>query len=221
MEYIEIKYVSETYDFISEHFSETRYSLWNYVKKYIEKIIKIHNSNNKNKINFLDYGCGNGKYLSLFDKKDANCIGFDYCEKLLSIVKNKYHHVQTIRGDICEFNINLTNKFDSIISIAVLHHLSNEYRRIEAIKNIIKYLKINGSALISVWSTNLDTSKYKKLETKNDWLIGWNNKYYRYYHLFEKNELENLILKADSNNQIKIIDVFYELSNWFIEIKKI
>ena len=48
------------------------------------------------------------------------------------------------------FNNVLSNRFVSIISIDVLHHLSNETRRIKAIKNIVQYLKPNGPVLISV-----------------------------------------------------------------------
>lgn len=212
---IEKHFVSDTYEIISKHFSSTRYSHWNAVKNYIEQI----KNNNLNKINFLDYGCGNGKYLSLCDKFNT-CVGFDNCEGLLKIVKEKFPSIQTIQGDVCVFNNNLSNQFDSIISIAVLHHLSTESRRIYAVKNIIQYLKQGGTALISVWATTLDTSKYTKLDTPNDWLVGWNNQYNRYYHLFEKDELINIVKCADEQNKITIMDIFFELDNWFVKIIK-
>lgn len=213
---LEKQYVSDTYELISSQFSSTRYSHWSGVKTYIDEIKKF---DNPNQIHFLDFGCGNGKYFSLCDNF-IKCVGFDNCVNLLEIVKNKFPSVQTIQGDICVFNDILSNQFDSIISIAVIHHLSNETRRIKAIKNIIQYLKPNGSALISVWATTLDTSKYTKLDTPNDWLIGWNNQYNRYYHLFEKEELLNIIKCADEQNQITIKDIFFELDNWFVKIIK-
>lgn len=213
---LEKQYVFDTYNIISSHFSSTRYSHWTGVKTYIDEIKKIYDPA---QINFLDYGCGNGKYLSLCENF-AKCVGFDNCENLLKIVKDRYPSIQTIKGDVCVFNNNLSNQFDSIISIAVIHHLSTELRRIEAVKNIIQYLKPNGSALISVWATTLDTSKYTKLDTSNDWLVGWNKQYNRYYHLFEKDELITIIKHADEYNQIDIVDVFFELDNWFIKIIK-
>lgn len=213
---LEKKYVSNTYNIISSHFSSTRYSHWRGVKTYIDEIKKF---TNPSQINFLDYGCGNGKYLSLCEEFN-NCIGFDNCVNLLDIVKQKFPLVQTIQGDICIFNKNLSNKFDSIICIAVLHHLSNETRRIEAIKNIIQYLKKDGTALISVWATTVNTSKYTKLNNTNDWLVGWNKEYNRYYHLFEKEELISIIKHADEYNKIDIINIFFELDNWFIKIIK-
>jgi SAM-dependent methyltransferase len=217
--HLEKIYVSDTYETISSHFSSTRHSHWNGVKTYIDEIKKLYNLT---QINFLDYGCGNGKYLSLCEEFNK-CVGFDNCSGLLKIVKERFQSVpsiQTIQGDVCVYNQELSNQFDSIICIAVIHHLSNESRRIDAVKNIIQYLKQDGTALISVWATTLDTSKYTKLDTPNDWLVGWNKEYNRYYHLFEKEELENIIKQADKYNQIVIIDVFFELSNWFIKIKK-
>lgn len=213
--YIEKQYVSDTYETISSHFSSTRHSHWKGVKKFIDEIKK---ETNLTQVNFLDYGCGNGKYLSLCDK--FNCVGFDNCHNLLKIVKEKFPLVQIIQGDVCVLDFSLLNKFNYIICIAVIHHLSSQLRRIEAIKNIIQYLKHGGYALISVWATTLNTSKYIKLDTPNDWLIGWNNQHNRYYHLFEKKELVDLIKEADQFNQIAIIEIFFELSNWFIKIKK-
>lgn len=213
---LEKQYVLDTYEAISEHFSSTRNSHWSGVKNYIQE---IKNCNNPNNINFLDYGCGNGKYLSLCYEFNS-CVGFDNCLGLLKIVKEKFPLVQTIKGDICIFDNNLYNQFNSIICIAVIHHLSSETRRIEAIKNIIKYLKKDGTSLISVWASSLDTSKYTKLDSSNDWLVGWNNQFNRYYHLFEKDELIAIIKQADQYNQIAIIDIFFEQSNWFIKIKK-
>lgn len=213
---LEKQYVSNTYELISSQFSSTRYSHWSGVKAYIDEIKK---SDNSKQIHFLDFGCGNGKYFPLCENF-AKCVGFDNCVNLLEIVKNKFPSVQTIQGDVCVFNDILSNQFDSVISIAVIHHLSNELRRIKAVKNIIQYLKPNGSALISVWATTLDTSKYTKLDTPNDWLIGWNNQYNRYYHLFEKEEILNIIKCADEQNQITIKDIFFELDNWFVKIIK-
>ncbi len=209
----EKEYVENTYELISKHFSSTRYSHWKSVKEYIQELNQINY-----KINFLDFGCGNGKYLSLCDK--FNSTAFDNCENLLEIVKTKYPNVITIKGDVGVLNTQLINTFDSIISVAVIHHLSTEQRRIDAIKNIIKYLKSGGSALVSVWSNQIDKTKFTKLESRGDYLVGWNNQHQRYYHLFDSDELDNLILKADINNEIIVETKIYECDNWVIIIRK-
>lgn len=214
---LEEKYVFDTYEIISSHFSSTRYSHWNGVKNFILHFVPNKSIKN-NKISFLDFGCGNGKYLSLCDQFDMTA--YDNCENLLQIVKTNYPNANIIKGDICDYKPNLANSFDVIISIAVIHHLSTESRRICAIKNIIEYLKPGAHALISVWSNYVDTSKFIKLNDQNDWLVGWNNQVNRYYHLFEKSELENIIMCANTDNKIEIVEIFFEQSNWFVEIKK-
>jgi SAM-dependent methyltransferase len=215
---LEKQYVTNTYNLISQHFSSTRYSHWKSVKEFIEELSEASKANKKNKINFLDFGCGNGKYLSLCE--NFNTTGFDNCENLLQIVKTNFPKTKIIKDDMCKTNDCLINSFDSIICVAAIHHLSTEIRRIEAIKNIIKYLKKNGKALITVWSNNIDKTKYEKLETEGDYLIGWNNECKRYYHLFESEELDKLIEKADILNEIQIVSKIYECDNWIIIIQK-
>lgn len=225
----ENEYVSTIYNQIAEHFSSTRYSHWNLVKKYLENIqnsnsdIDIENKVNEDN-NFLDFGCGNGKYLSLV-KKFNNIYAIDNCEKLLDIVKVSYPNVKTIKLDVCD-NIEdfglLPNSFDTIISIAVIHHLSSEDRRIKMLKNIFMLLKSGGTCLISAWTNLIENkSKFIKLSNPGDYLIPWNNQYQRYYHLFEPDEIDNLIIKTNMFDEIIILSKKIELDNIFYEIKKL
>lgn len=253
MNQFEKDYVEGTYSNIANHFSSTRYSHWVGVKNYLIQLQKNLTSTsnstsnlNLTQINFLDFGCGNGKYLSF--GKNFNSFAFDNCSQLLNIVSNTYPNVKIIKGDVGDSMENLqnigleTNFFDSIISIAVIHHLSTEIRRIEMIRNIIQMLKSNGTCLITAWASELvcsdksdksdkfdksdksnknNKSKFIQLDTSGDYLISWNNGPKRYYHLFEPNELENLIEKTGLSSQIVVLNKFFECDNWFLEIKKI
>jgi tRNA (uracil-5-)-methyltransferase TRM9 len=219
----ETMYVSNTYIDIAEHFSSTRYAHWNLVKKYLENLQNNHDNlalgDNKN---FLDFGCGNGKYLSLL-KKNFNIYALDNCEKLLNIVNKSYPNVKIIKSDVCEdleYMNFIPGYFDSIISVAVIHHLSTEYRRTKALENIFMLLKSGGTCLITVWTTIIDKSKFKKLSYPGDYLIPWNNKYQRYYHLFEFDELEKLINKTNLDNNIEILSKEVECNNIIYIIKK-
>ena len=222
---IETKYVSNTYTDIADHFSSTRYSHWNLVKKYIEDLQNVNiNLNLENNKNFLDFGCGNGKYLSLVEK--FNTYALDNCEKLLNIVKKTYPNTKIIKADICD-DVDFINLkpdyFDSIISVAVIHHLSTEYRRIKALENIFMLLKSGGTCLITVWTTSIDKIKgvkFKKLTCPGDYLILWNNKYQRYYHLFEFDELDKLINKTNLSYKIEIVSKELECDNIIYIIKK-
>lgn len=239
MNLIEDKYVRATYSNIAQHFSSTRYSHWNTVKKYLEavqfnaKIFSglVEEEINK-KINFLDFGCGNGKYLSY--GKDFNTWAVDNCEELLGIVAKNYPNVHTAKSDVSGNLDELVklglvfNSFDCVISVAVIHHLSTESRRIQMIKNIFDLMKSGGTCLISGWATTLlsnekSKSKITLLETgyPNDYLIKWNNKFDRYYHLFESKELEDLIEKAGLTDSIVILEKVFECDNWVIIFEKL
>lgn len=216
MEPIEKIYVKNVYETIADDFNRTRYSYWDYVYNFIISL--------KPDTTMLDMGCGNGKYLGV--RNDLNLYALDNCENLIEIVKNKYPLVKTFISDVSTTPFE-NNKFDYIISIAVIHHLSSEIRRLEMIKEIIRILKPNGKALITAWAIEQTSTKTLEKVTKildrNDYLIPWEDKKnkiisQRFYHLFEKDEFENL-LKNFSN--IKILDSKYDKDNWNVIIKKI
>ena len=225
----EQNYVTNVYTNIAEHFSSTRISHWVSVKNYLIKIQELAKQSSK-RVNFLDFGCGNGKYLSF--GIEFNSYALDNCDELLKIVKKDYPYVNTIKSDVsndlAKIGLEL-NFFDSIISIAVMHHLATEKRRIQMLQNIIQLLKSGGTCMITVWATTLldldknkskSKSKYVKLNDTNDYLIGWNNQYQRYYHLFESDELESLVNLTGMKEQVVIIEKKFELDNWILILKK-
>ena len=59
---IEQQYVHDVYDNIAEHFSDTRYCIWDFVKNFLE--------NKSSDMKGIDIGCGNGK--NMLCRKDLN-----------------------------------------------------------------------------------------------------------------------------------------------------
>jgi tRNA (uracil-5-)-methyltransferase TRM9 len=252
MNQIEIDHVSKVYDEISKHFSSTRYAHWKSVKEYLESVKNSTDLKNSEltqlvgkKINFLDFGCGNGKYLSFGET--FNTWAFDNCTGLLEIVSRTYPSVKIIKGNVSDSMDNLeklglkTNYFDSIISVAVIHHISTELGRIQTISNIINMLKPQGTCLITAWACTVISndalsgkSKFVKLSgnlsgnllgnlsgnLSGDYLVSWNNKYQRFYHLFEPTELEELIDKTGLGNQVELIRKINECDNWIVILRK-
>ena len=79
---------------------------------------------------------------------DCKYVGLDFCENLLKQAK-----VQDNCSYIVGNCINLpfeSNTFNYIMSIAVIHHLSTEERRLKALNELTRVLKKNGKALIYV-----------------------------------------------------------------------
>ena len=214
MNELEYNKVYKVYDKIAEHFSQTRVIIWPKVEEFIENI--------KSGSIILDLGCGNSKNMG--QRKDCKYIGLDICEKLLKECK-KNKNCEYIVGNC--INVPLKNEcVDYIMSIAVIHHLSTKDKREKSIEEISRLLKKGGRGLIYVWA--YEQKKFKN-EKEQDVLVKWNlqKKYNnneedivleRYYHLFIKNELENLIKNV---KKIKIIENGIQCNNYYCIIEKI
>tara|TARA_B100000963_G_C22637429_1_gene678360 strand:+ start:4215 stop:4877 length:663 start_codon:yes stop_codon:yes gene_type:complete len=205
--------VQDVYNKISKHFDQTRYHTWPKIKEFTNKF-------NKNSM-IGDIGCGNGRNCNLRD----DCIyhGYDNCEGFVNLCKEK--NITCKKSSI--LNIDCSNNvYDYCMCIAVIHHLSTEERRIKAIQELIRITKKGGKILIYVWAK--EQKKFKMYDEK-DIMVPWNlqkkysqnetNLYYRYYHLFEKRELENLIENCGLN--IVIEENGYQADNYYAIIKVI
>lgn len=209
---LENSYVKNIYNQIAPKFDLTRNYYWACVKEFLSSIDKT----NDKKI--LDVGCGNGRYVKLFGDMQVHCL--DNSEELLKIVQIRYPQVKTICSDVTNLPYP-DESFDHVISIAVIHHLGSELRRIIMLEEIIRVLKIGGTAIITAWATSTPTDKYTKINEQSDYLIPWAHQYVRFYHLFSAGEFENLISKSKYHNKIIIKNVIFECDNYAIHIQKI
>lgn len=176
----------KTFNDIAEDFSHTRKYLWPELEKLKDYI--------EDKERILDLGCGNGRLFELFStqdrfasgKKDIDYIGVDFSEKLIQIAKRKYgNHFQVADILILPFS---DNYFDSVWSIAVLHHIPSDKLRKRALSEIRRVLKPNGRVIVTFW-------KIKSLFRK-DVFIPFRGKK-RYYHVFTKREIRKLFKKSE------------------------
>ena len=83
-------------------------------------------------------------------------------------------------------------------------------------------MKPTGRLLIQVWAYEQST-KSKTQFTKQENLIEFKNpqktmKEYRYYYVFKKNELDNMV---KTFQDIKIVKSFWEVGNWVMIIEKL
>lgn len=121
--------------------------------------------------------------------------------------------------------------FDFAISIAVVHHLSTQPRRIQAIESILKTLKLGdatasgGRALIYVWALEQkDSRRGWNTGDSQDVMVPWVMKqrtkantadedkiFQRFYHLYKAGELENDIISAGG----RVLASGFEKDNWW------
>ena len=211
----ELEKVHNVYDIISKHFSTTRKIIWPKVQDFINTF--------RPNSSIIETGCGNGKNMGT--REDCMYIGLDTCENLINQAQNQ-DNCSYIIGNCIDLPFE-SESFDYAMSIAVIHHLSTESRRLQALQEINRILKTGGEALIYVWAYEQPRFENETIQDVNvKWMLQkkYSEKkendeiFYRYYHLFKKNELETLISKI---NTLKIIESDNQYNNWYCVVKKI
>ena len=92
-------------------------------------------------------GCGTGRYMNI--NNNSFKLGSDHCCHLVDIARDHGHEVM-----VCD-NLRLPyrdNSFDSVISIAVIHHLTTPERRLVAVQELARILRPGGKLMIYVWA---------------------------------------------------------------------
>ncbi|OII73936.1 Ymb4 methylase [Cryptosporidium ubiquitum] len=140
---LENKYVHEIYETMAEHFSHTRGIPWPKVKNFVSSF-------GPGSL-LLDVGCGNGRFMDCVKDSKVFFMGTDRCKSLLESARTRNPNLQVFVDNCMKLNIR-SGTFDGIICIAVLHHLSTPERRIQAVSELIRCLRRNGTLLIYVWA---------------------------------------------------------------------
>jgi len=220
-------YVHDVYEAIAPHFSDTRYKPWPVVDKFLNDL--------QPGLIGVDVGCGNGKYLGI--NKNVYIIGSDRCSNLIKICKERGY--ESLVAD----NLSLpyrSDSFDFAISIAVIHHFTTPERRREAIEEILRVLKKGSKVLIFVWAFEQERKKYDEQDVLIPWHIPKKKylnkntlnkkdyteseksehlvKYERYYHLFKKGELDDLVNQIEIG---KVVETGYDRDNWYVIAERI
>ena len=183
---IERVYVRDVYNKIAPHFSDTRYKGWPQVIKFLDNLPE-------NSI-VADVGCGNGKYLKYADKTRHLMIGTDISENLLKICNAR--GCEVFVADSLFLPIK-TESVDHAISIAVLHHFSNNNQRKRAISELMRIVKPGGTVLITVWAFE-QNKKFAKQDIFVPWSLHQN---YHEKNLEEGIESEEKIANKNSEDQ--------------------
>ncbi len=140
---------------------------------------------------FLDLGCGSGRNFF----KGKKYIGIDFSVEMLKLAKRNAKKngakVHLIRADLAALPLK-NNKFENVLLVASLHTLVGENKRKKCLEEMKRIMKKGGHALITVWNKNQPRFIARKKVVFVPWKVG-NKKYMRYYYLFTKDELKNLL----------------------------
>ena len=209
MNSIEREYVHDAYQEIYRHFDNSRAYLWKSVREFLDDLEPCSL--------IVEIGSGNGK--NMLRRPDCINYAFDLCSKFTditsgkgidSVIANNLHI--PLRDDVA----------DSVLSIAVIHHLSDETRRTACVRELIRILKPGGKLLIQVWALE-QSERSKQKFTKSDNLVNYSSsdkktQRLRYYHVFKRGELDTILLKFSN---IRILESYWEMGNWIILAQKL
>lgn len=205
-----IQKTREDYDKIAGDFDRTRSYIWEDLARFTGYALEGGR--------VLDFGCGNGRLMEIFNGKNIKYIGIDSSPALIEIAKRKYQ--KEIADGRAEFLVSDALElpfadagFDAVYSIASFHHIPSVAKREELSGEFRRILKPNGKLIITVW--NLWQKKYlnlilkytfKKLISQSkmdfkDILVPWKNQKgdiisQRYYHAFTPRELRKIVFGA-------------------------
>jgi ubiquinone/menaquinone biosynthesis C-methylase UbiE len=97
----------------------------------------------------FDVGCGNGKYMGV--NRELFMVGTDRSIGLLKTAQEKNEDYQLFAADSLALPLR-AESCDAFISIAVIHHFSNEALRHRAIDELTRVTRVGGQGLIYVWA---------------------------------------------------------------------
>lgn len=242
---VEEEHVHRIYDVIARHFSATRFAIWPKVKEFLNSLdagsllVDVGCGNGKYfavrkdlVILGFDHSCGLLK--SALDRHYP--AGIPCTRKSV---------VDVMQADGLHLPLR-SNTMNAGLCIAVLHHISSVERRMMILGEIVRVLRPGGRALVTVWAQEQEDlektiSKWTRINTQ-DYLVPWHLPlhrvegqiaaqsqegtidhdkktvmFYRYYHLYTKGELEGLCKELQD---VRIVDSFYDKSNWCVVLLK-
>lgn len=194
--------VVDDYDSIAVEFDNTRNFPWYEFEIYRELLKKGET--------VLDLGCGNGRLYESLKDFNIKYVGIDVSKELLKKAQLKYRKKDGISSAVFKEGSFLSipikqRMFDKVYCVASFHHIPSRKYRLDALQNIKRVLKKDGTLIISVW--NLWQPRYRKYIWKTllnlhkydfgDCFIPWSKSgVMRYYHAFSKSEMRSLFSDA-------------------------
>jgi len=205
-------------------------AIWNAISKpwktYVLKRIQIVDAFLKSKKGkIIDLGCGTGR--NMIPNPNITYYGVDFSEGQLKQAE-KYIKENKVKAKLFKSELNKLpfkdNYFDYGLFIAALHCIDTKEQRLQSLKELHRILKPNSKALISVW--NSKDKRFAKVNFHGEIYMSWYEQgvpYMRYYYLYKKQELIDLIKSAGfkiiSFHEEEIHDRFSK-KNWIIKIRK-
>ncbi len=219
----------EVWDEISDLWSEYRKEPFDAVSDFLRKASsdfdKSENSKIAKEIKVIDLGCGSGRNMIKDNNIEYYGVDFSSCQLGCAIANTKEKGINAkffkMSADKLSKKDFKNEMFDYGLFIATLHCIEGKKERENALKEFYRVLKKSGEGLISVWNSN--DSRFNSV--KSDIYMSWKKdgkEYYRYYYLYDKDELIDLIKSVG----FKVLEIYdkdsdrFSKKNWIIKVGK-
>ncbi|NEU56701.1 class I SAM-dependent methyltransferase [Halorussus sp. MSC15.2] len=194
--------VRATYDYIADHFAETREYAWPEVEEFV--------SESPDASVALDLGCGNGRHAELLAERADRVVAADLSRGLLETARERAAD-RGFDADLVQADAARLPLRDATVGVAVyvatLHHLPSRTARVGSLDELARVLSPGGRALVSAWSTEHDRFDREESEarasdsragdgretgfdTAVDWTLPGGETVERFYHIYSPAEFE-------------------------------
>jgi SAM-dependent methyltransferase len=142
------------YDKFARSFSDKRKNPWKAFVNFLQSLeTKKQFKNSIQKGIWCDLGAGNGRHLPILTNYTKKYIGTDISYPLLSIARNlndphKQHNWIACDANALPFR---NNSLQSIVCVALIHHIHPKYQLRLAMKKITQLLKKDGILILTLW----------------------------------------------------------------------
>jgi len=191
----------DDYNLIAEQFASTRKFNWSDTMQPIKELRLTEGDK------VLDLGCGNARLYELLSVYKIQYYGSDISDELIKIAMNNVPAGQFQVCDMLETPYE-DGFFQSVISIAAIHHIPTEEFRQKAFDEIFRITSPGGSTMITAWYF-WETKRYLEMidsaakvhlpygDFYMPWKTGDGQKITeRYFHAWKIDELQNSLTKS-------------------------
>ncbi len=174
----------------------------------------------------LDVGAGHGRHTTVLAGRGDRAVALDFSRRLLLIGRAGERRTEDalridwVGGEATKLPFRDAS-FDAGLCIAVLHHLPVESDRIAALMELRRVLRRRAPVLVSVWAReqprfqSMHAAPEVDADVEVPWTMPDKTVVPRFYHLFQKGELERLIIGSGLHGE----RFFPGAGNWFAQAR--
>lgn len=182
------------------------------IKTGVSTGTKYVNKNFENSNSVLDFGAGKLRNSLFLHDNGFKVDIYDIPEQINKLTVQNLSKIDTVYSKINE----IEDSYDIVMCSFVINVIEDVNIRKDIIKNIEKFLKKDGHAIIEVRKKNFLKTAKTKIAYKDGYLLG-NGRIKTFQKPYELNEIHKFI---ENNSNLKVLLEKQQGDSIFLDIKK-